>query len=163
MAEPNCKLTGDAMATLYTLGYQSGALPQALDMVRAGNCRLFDIRMNAYSPNPRYSKSALSTAAGAAYEHLKALGNVNYNTLEIDDGSSDHPLAHIAVEIVLKRQGRRVGRRDQQQWQAAKPDPREGEGGRQRAFSLALSTLPTLTPNAQPFTSAPVESSSSSP
>jgi uncharacterized protein (DUF488 family) len=64
--------------TLYTVGYQSGHLSQALELVANGNCRLFDIRFNPYSPNPRYTRAALSAAAGSAYEHLQSLGNINY-------------------------------------------------------------------------------------
>jgi uncharacterized protein (DUF488 family) len=64
--------------TLLTIGYEGRTLAQYLELLREAGCTLLcDVRRNAFSHKPGFSKKALAAAcagAGIRYEHLPALG-----------------------------------------------------------------------------------------
>lgn len=68
------------MHTLYTLGY-SGWSPESLKaQLDALGAALWDIRMSPWSKTPDWQGAALQGLLGAAYAHVRDLGNKNYNT-----------------------------------------------------------------------------------
>jgi len=68
---------------LIGIGYEGRALaPFVDDLVARGVTRVVDVRLNAVSRKPGFSKRALSAAlfaSGIAYEHRPALGNPREN------------------------------------------------------------------------------------
>lgn len=68
------------MHTLYTIGY-SGLKAETLHRwATAHGALVVDTRMNAYSPRPEWQKGALKKLMDDRYQHVQALGNVNYKT-----------------------------------------------------------------------------------
>lgn len=63
---------------IYTIGYGlPGAMATLEKFVNAGGL-IFDIRFSPSSANPLWRKESLQTRFGAAYRHVKALGNKNF-------------------------------------------------------------------------------------
>lgn len=64
--------------TVYTVGY-SGRKPEDLkQFVIDLDAVLLDIRFSPVSRIPHWNKMAVADTVGGAYQHVKALGNVNY-------------------------------------------------------------------------------------
>jgi uncharacterized protein (DUF488 family) len=64
--------------TLLTIGYEGRSLDEYLGLLTGAGCTLLcDVRRNAFSHKPGFSKKALAAAcagAGIRYEHVPALG-----------------------------------------------------------------------------------------
>ena len=64
--------------TLLTIGYEGRSLDEYLGLLRQAGCTLLcDLRRNAFSHKPGFSKKALAAACagvGIRYEHVPALG-----------------------------------------------------------------------------------------
>lgn len=91
------------MSTLQTLGYLGRRPADIPALLRPGTIVL-DIRLNAWSANPSYSKAGLREAieaAGHRYRHEPRLGNRAYRSggMEIADPS------RIALIVTLLDQG----------------------------------------------------------
>ena len=64
---------------------------------------LVDIRLKPFSRKPGFTKSALRRRLGDRYQHIQALGNVNYNTggpIQLLDKKT----GYLSLTMHLKRQ-----------------------------------------------------------
>jgi len=77
------------MPTLYTAGYEGRDLDSFVDLVRQHDVDvLVDVRENAYSRKPGFTKGELEdalAARGVDYAHVDALGNPSEIRHELDD------------------------------------------------------------------------------
>ncbi len=64
--------------TLYTLGYARWSLDQVEAVATMRDALLVDVRLKPFSRKPGFAKAALARRLGARYQHVEALGNVNY-------------------------------------------------------------------------------------
>lgn len=92
---PSSKVHNDAAMAgrIYSVGYEGLTLPALIDRLTGAKVTtLVDVRLNAVSRRPGFSKKALTAAladAGIAYVHEKELGNPqdNRNSFRVGDGS----------------------------------------------------------------------------
>jgi uncharacterized protein (DUF488 family) len=93
------------VGALIGIGYEGRALaPFVDDLVARGVTRVVDVRLNAVSRKPGFSKRALAAAlsdAGIAYEHLPALGNPRENRAGFGGGPASLAAARAAYLSLL--------------------------------------------------------------
>ena len=93
------------MGALIGIGYEGRALaPFVEDLVARGVTRVVDVRLNAISRKPGFSKRALSAAlsdAGIGYEHRPSLGNPRANRPSFGGGPSELAAARAAYGLLL--------------------------------------------------------------
>ena len=64
---------------LYTLGYATWTLETLYQTATEMDAVLVDVRLNAWSRKPGFTRKALAKMLGDRYRHNPAFGNVNYN------------------------------------------------------------------------------------
>jgi uncharacterized protein (DUF488 family) len=78
---------------IYSVGYEGFTLSDLVDRLASSKVEvLVDVRLNASSRRPGFSKKALSaalTAAGIEYRHERALGNPQDNRASFRDGDGE--------------------------------------------------------------------------
>jgi len=104
MAEPLC---GAPVTGLAQVGYQGHTLTSLLaELAAAGVSRLVDVRLNAVSRKPGFSKTALREAlagAGIVYSHWPELGNPKANRAGFGGTAAEVDAARAAYAGLLTR------------------------------------------------------------
>jgi uncharacterized protein (DUF488 family) len=69
------------MTTIYTLGYATWALDEVRETAKMLGAVVVDVRLQARSSKPGFSKKSLSCELEGYYLHFPAFGNENYRNI----------------------------------------------------------------------------------
>jgi uncharacterized protein (DUF488 family) len=88
--------------TVYTLGYAQRDSREKLRRLVAGRVEVVDIRYAPHSSRPEWSREYLAAWLGSRYQHLRALGNVNYRSAHLPIQLLDEQVGVLDVMIWLQ-------------------------------------------------------------